>query len=453
MKENENLNDHIQDMDIKENEHSNEHIPGTDIQNENKKIDNEENSREKSNELPQWARVEKYLKSVYEFQYNEVANRIEIRFLYDPPSSFKEANPNNLLRELCLNRFNFPLEKVKALLRSDFVKTINPFREYFKSLTPWNKDSDPNYIKELADYVILKNPDNKKAFITQFEKMLVRTVKCAIDDNYYNKHAFIIVGPKQHTGKTYFMMFLGPEKLKEYTASNLHINDKDNEIALSSNIMINMDELSDLQKMEQNKLKQYLSTGITKLRRPYEAKETVTPRRASFFGTTNSTEFLSDETGSVRWICFEIEYIDWNNKEKGNYSKNISIDDIWRQAFHLLKEPEFNCELTYEEIQENENRNDAYQKTTIERQLIQKYFKPGTTLDHTDFFTSDEIGDQLKICSISYTKINLQAIGKALHYLKFPRISKYSEKKGWPVYGYYVIYENPTKPINKYEPF
>ena len=41
----------------------------------------------------------------------------------------------------------------------------------------------------------------------------------------------------------------------------------------------------------------------------------------------NMTEFLSDPTGNVRWIHFEINRIEWN------YSKEVDIDTVWAQAY------------------------------------------------------------------------------------------------------------------------
>lgn len=74
-----------------------------------------------------------------------------------------------------------------------------------------------------------------------------------------------------------------------------------------------------------------------------------------------------DETGSVRWLCFEIEKIDWE------YSKKININLVYAQAYHLVK-TKFDCNLSLDEINENESRNQAFQILSEERQLIQKHF-------------------------------------------------------------------------------
>jgi len=54
-----------------------------------------------------------------------------------------------------------------------------------------------------------------------------------------------------------------------------------------------------------------------------------------------------------------------------DYSKDINIDDVWRQAYSLYKSG-FKYELTAEEIRENELANRQYQVTTVEMEWIQK---------------------------------------------------------------------------------
>ena len=60
------------------------------------------------------------------------------------------------------------------------------------------------------------------------------------------------------------------------------------------------------------------------------------PRRANFIGSTNKDEFLTDETGSVRFVC--IELID---KLNFSYKTEMKIDDVWRQAYSLYKNGEY----------------------------------------------------------------------------------------------------------------
>ena len=209
--------------------------------------------------------------------------------------------------------------------------------------------------------------------------------------------------------------------------------DKDSLIALCENFIINMDELATLSRAEINSLKSMFSKETIKIRRPYDKSPTSAPRRASFYGSTNKAEFLTDETGSVRWLCFEL-----TGKINWDYKKDINVDDVWRQAYSLYNKG-FKYELTADEIKVNDQANQQYQITTPEIELIQKHFLPGTKEDHevffqaTDFLTS--IGEKCP-----GMKFNLNNIGKALKFLSYDRITKRTEK--FPIKGYYAKSNN-----------
>jgi predicted P-loop ATPase len=72
-------------------------------------------------------------------------------------------------------------------------------------------------------------------------------------------------------------------------------------------------------------------------------------RICSFVGSTNRTDFLTDETGSIRWLIFEVHSFDFE------YSKEIDIDRVWAQAyFNAFERKNYNSELTVTDITENE---------------------------------------------------------------------------------------------------
>jgi len=391
----------------------------------------EESKKKSSDDIPVWARTEIFINNNYVLQYDEVSNEIE----YKPTGakSFRTLNEDTLFRDLQLNKINISKNNLISLLKSDFVPIINPFKNYFKSLPKWNY-SNPDYIDDLANYVKAKN---QKDFNYNFKKMLVRTVACAIQDDYYNKTAFILVGELQNTGKSSFIRFLCPPKLKGYISESLNFQDKDSLIGLSDNFIINIDELAVLNKVEINSLKSYFSKDSVKIRHPYDRKPKTTPRRASFFGSTNNLEFLSDETGSVRWICFEIDSIDWEG-----YMKNIKIDNVWAQAFSLYKK-KFEMDLSKEEIQKNELRNQTFQFSTPEIELIQKTLQPGSKNSHSAFLTATDIVSRI-ISDNSYLKgkIHNVSVGKALKILGFTRVQDRKDELDYPVKGYYVNYLN-----------
>ncbi len=213
--------------------------------------------------------------------------------------------------------------------------------------------------------------------------------------------------------------------------------DKDSLIALIENFIINLDELATFTKVEINSLKSILSKSFVKERHSFERKAKKFSRRASFIGSTNMTEFLSDPTGNVRWIPFEITGIDWN------YSVDVNIDNVWAQAYGLYKSG-FACDVTAEEVKENEEENRLFIMVSSEMELLMKHYSPGTKENHDLFRTTGEIEIALKKETDGLIKISNNQLAKALRMLGFTRDNRYSKGKEYPIKAYYLKFRNET---------
>lgn len=374
--------------------------------------------------ISSFEKVENYLKELYDIRYNEVSNEIEYKPSKEKEDEFKKLNENNIYRLLQHNNIKFSLANISALLRSDFVQPHNPFNDYFESLPQWNEKTGFDHIGKLSAYVKAKDPER---FRMHFKKMLIRSIACALIEDVFNKHAFILVHEKQSTGKTTFLRWLCPHLLKRYYTETFIVG-KDGEMSLSDNMFINLDELSTLSKQDINALKSSFSRVNIRQRRPFDRTMSNMPRRSNFVGSTNKAEFLTDETGSVRWLCFEIESINWN------YNKDIDINLVWSQAYALFKSG-YKYELTADEIMENETANKDYQMTTPEIELIQKNYAPATKEKHEVFYTSSDFLNNLSEKNPAI-RLNTNNIGKALKFLGFEKSQKYNGN--YPIKGYYI---------------
>jgi predicted P-loop ATPase len=365
--------------------------------------------------------AKEYLEENFDIRNNIVSNEFEYRD--KGKGEYKTMNENTIFIKMQLDGVNLGLNNLVALLKSELVAHYNPFWDYFINLPEWDQQTD--YIVELSQFVKVQASDRER-FDNHFKKWIVRMVKCALHDDFFNKQAFILVHDKQNSGKSTFCRFLCPPNLKNYIAENLSI-DKDSRILLTTNMLINLDELSTLSKVEINSLKSLFSKDKINDRLPYDRKNSIIPRRASFIGSTNQTEFLNDESGSVRWLCFIIEEIDWNYKDE------VNIDLVYSQAFHLLNS-DFLYNLTPEEIKENEEINKQFQIVTAERELIQKYMEPGTEEDHSRFMTATDILVYIKEFAPLVNNLNKINIGKSLKFLGYKNVKPKKQR----VYGYFV---------------
>lgn len=357
-----------------------------------------------------------YLNEKYNIRFNTIALELEIQ-LKEKSENWSVLNINSLLIELAQSGIDITMNKLEILVRSHLIKQYNPIREYFENLESWDGQ---DYIQKLSTY--LKTNDDK-AFLYHFEKWLTRAVLCSLTKGYVNKQSLVLAS-HQNSGKSSFLRFLIPPKLENYYTENISI-DKDGIISICKNLICNLDELAVLSKSDVNTLKSFISKSSANIRLPYARKAEFLERICSFVGSTNRTDFLTDETGSIRWLIFEVYSFDFE------YSKEIDIDKVWAQAYYnAFKRKNYNPELTATDIAENEKRNEKYAQVSMEQELISAHFEKSENIE--EFLTATDI--MLSINNALGLRLNNIKIGKALTSLKYQRI-KHPKLQ---VYGYLI---------------
>ncbi|MDO6437071.1 VapE family protein [Cyclobacterium sp. 1_MG-2023] len=378
-------------------------------------------------------RMIRFLMSKYKFKNNMVLNEVFAK--EKEGKKYHPVNPHTLYIECRQEGYRTSVAEINTFLSSDFIPKTNPFVNYFKQVRDsWSEVSHGDYIQEFTRYIQVQGQER---FEIQFKKWLVCCVACCLRDDFFNKQALIFVQEQQNSGKTTLTRFLIPDQLKTYQAENISV-DKDSLIALSQNFGIIQDELSTLSKTEINAQKTLMSKSQVKVRHPYDKKPKMEPRRASIWGSTNKAEFLTDVTGSVRWLCFTVMEINWN------YIKDIDIDRVWAQAYQLYLS-NFHYEMTAKEIRENEIMNNQYKTISPEVELVQKFFSPGTKEDHDKFMTATDICHQLVLNISGNLRISPVEIGKALKLLGHVQSQvRRNEAQNFPEKGYYIKQNQPT---------
>ncbi len=368
-------------------------------------------------------RTLKYLDAKYSLRFNTISLEFEIKRTLD--KKWSDLNLNSLFIELAQSGIDIPVNKLEILVRSHLINQYNPISEYFESLKKWDGE---DHIKNLCSYV-KTNDDN--AFLYHMEKWFTRAVLCALEKEKINKHCLVLANTIQNSGKSTYLRFFIPRKLMNYLSEDIGL-DKDSRIKLCKNLIINLDELSILAKADINSLKAFISKTHINERLPYARKAEYLERICSFVGSTNKTDFLTDESGSVRWIIFEV-----TEKINFNYSLEIDIDKVWSQAyFNAYKREGFNPELTLADISENEKRNERFTQMTLEQEMVNKFFEPSDNLE--EFKTATEVMMDLSTQGI---RLNHLKIGRALSSFKFPRV-KHPQRQ---IYGYIIRLKTTDK--------
>jgi hypothetical protein len=327
---------------------------------------------------------ELYFRQNYIVRFNSVKADYEVLRVYtDAKEGWELLSRDELYNDLVRGRAKNTgklTEREVDLMLSDrrIVPEYNPFLEYFNSLV-YHPDNE-GAIDGLAGYVLVEGgEDEQKRWKTNFKKAVVRTVKCALNDYYFNKQCLVLYSANQSVGKTSFLRALIPPPLKDYYFEEMIGADKDSQIMLANNFIIVLDELASLSRLDINQLKSILSKREVNVRLPYQRKAQIFPRRASFFATTNRTDFLMDSQ-NVRWVVFDVKDID---KSYGNVFTgvfNIDINAVWAEAYHLLKNG-YQCELTKEDLELNEVNNQLYSSNSIEKDLVEEYLTPAKPED------------------------------------------------------------------------
>jgi len=399
-----------------------------------KRVFHENRDEHGIDDKPEIDKVELFLSRAYEFFFNEVTQMREYR-IKGTNDDFVKVNYDTIWRALSKRGFKFPLDKLKSLLRSDFVTIYNPFKMYFDQLPTWKatkEGHDP--IGDLADHVVTTTPG---FFREQLKKALVRQIACALG-NYVNRIVIVLVSEAQATGKSTFIRFLNPFGLEYYTESPLQSN-KDTEFAFVENFMYNLEELSSLSNTDVNRLKEIISKASIKERKPYAQDAESQPRRCTFWGSTNKTEFLTD-TQNTRWLCFTVESIKWA------YSKEIDINEVYAQALALYNDPNFNFELNADEQEKRDFINKGFEIVDIEKELIMLHFKV-CAKNAGEFVSNADILERLTNFTEGKVKLNTRIISKSMVQLDFERDIK--KANGHAVRGFWVKqYAKPTYVID-----
>lgn len=393
--------------------------------------DNQANSKENE---PKIIKLQRYLNKNYNLRINSITLELEGKKI--GKNTFEVININDLYIELYKHGFNKFKEELNALISSSEIPQYDPLFEYFSTLEPYNPDTEIDYIEELTNYI---KTDDQEWFKRIFKKFLVQIVAQSLNKIEFNKHCLTLVG-KQHDGKTTFLEWLVPTKLKKYLKKGFEFKgNKESKFSLVQNFLINLDELATFEKKElNNEFKSVLSESIVKYCPKYSNQEISFKRKASFVASTNQLEFLTDETGNVRWLVFKVSKIIHDNGGENGYSKKNDIDRIWSQAYYLLNSGTFDCVLTKDEVAQQEILNNRFIKTTDEIEYINKYFDRPTSenINTAKFKTTSEI---VKLLESQGLRTNRNFVGRALATLKYQISTNYNSEKKWSEKGYFII--------------
>lgn len=388
----------------------------------------------KAKDKPLIVLIEKFLTSNgYQFRYNTIKNVVEYA---------KKGGKWTDVDERTFKRIEAEILRYGGMKNVGY--TLNVFLSNAQDYDPMQQFLKENiwdgndHIQYLASFVMV-DADRREWFDLMFKKHLVRLVACAVGRLPFNKQCLVLHGI-QGDGKSSFMRFLAPPILEPYYTETIDFESKDGLVALARNLWINIDEMDSLNRHDIAKIKAFLSYEKVKARLPFDRRETYLRRRATFFGTTNKDEFLTDETGNVRWLVMPIKGIIHDNGGENGYNKQVDINQAYAQAYALM-ESGFDYVMNKEEIARSEAYNSAHVKKPLEYELILKHFDPSQ--NKGDFKTVGEVKKYLEFQAMQKLA-SVEMIGKSLRMLnteadekwKFAKVDQRIRSTPYPLKGY-----------------
>ena len=366
---------------------------------------------------------ERYLLEHYDIYYDEILDEVFIRKKGEP--IYTRLN-DRFLHSIWLhfNRLSesfTSLSVIEQLLKTSIIKSDSGINQFLRQLPEYD---GKDYISQIANTV---QTTNQEMFLDRFKRWFVALVACVIVPDVVNDLSLVLVGG-QGIGKTRFFKRLMPDLLSMYFVSKLpKLRDKDTEIMMAENILFVIDEIDALNFKENTALKELTTTQKVKVRKPYDKKQEEYKRYATFAGTTNRKQFLTDNTGSRRYLCFEVLEI--------NQDKVLPIKEAFAQAKAEI-DSGFQYWLDMDDIKVQEELNEEFRYREAEEELLLNYTrKPATDDDKIDIKCEQttillQQLQQMAQMPKAVSNASVRKLGAALAKHGYPRKSK-SGRKVW----------------------
>ena len=262
---------------------------------------------DKSSLLPEQLfvmQMDEFMKRRYEFRFNQLTSQVECRQRNSFDFYFRPVD-RRLMASITMNAQYEGLKlwdkDVVRYLNSDRVPIYQPVEEFLYGLPHWD---GKEHIGDLAKRVPCSNPHWAQLFRRWFLSMVAHWR--GLGKNHANSTSPILVGPQAYRKSTFCRLILPPCLQAYYTDSIDFSRKRDAELYLNRFLLINMDEFDQIGITQQPFLKHILQKPVVNTRRPNASAVEELRRYASFIGTSNHKDLLTDTSGSRRYLGVEV---------------------------------------------------------------------------------------------------------------------------------------------------
>lgn len=328
--------------------------------------------------------VQETLSQNYLFRRNVLNKKIEFKTL-DEASQFRPMNDvayNSIYINVQTALYEADGIKsiVKDIINSETTEEFDPINSWLDNLPKWD---GMDRVTDLIRCIPGVN-DKQAEWMHIWLRGVVAQWK-GLDTLHGNEIVPVLIG-KQGCHKSTYWARLLPQELREYYMDDVHLaNQFSKDMALTNNLLVNLDEMDRYTRSQQALIKQSLSKCKVNGRNIFGRTQEDKRRFASFVATTNNTHPLLDATGSRRYICISVpegEYIDT--------SRQMDYQQIYSQLQQELADG-MSYWFDNQQVDEMQRFNLQFQQNEDYDKMIQCTFRKPLNKDEAEFLSMSEI--------------------------------------------------------------
>ena len=383
--------------------------------------------------------IKAFLSDHIYLRYNTVKYRVEARlpsrdafcqnselaqFASDDWQPMSDRLKNTLLTALYVIK---PTRKcdLETVLDSGYVPTFQPFLHYLNRLPPW--DGQDHILAMSVSVTVKGGVEKQMLFYEYLKRWLVAMVASWLDEGEVNQAVLVLIGEQGIYKTTWFSHLLPPE-LRDYFRIKVNSSrvSRDDLITLSQYGLVCYEELDVMKPSDVNTMKSVVTMPSIDERKPYGHYTEHMPHVASFCGTGNNVQFLTDQTGNRRWLPFEVESIISPKDQPFDY------EGIYSQAYALYRQG-FRHYFSKAEEEALREHNRTFETPHPEQEAICTHFHPPQDGEKGEFYTATDILN--KIGYNPALRLTIEKIGSAMKALGFVQYRSHG-RRGYRVVAY-----------------
>ena len=363
--------------------------------------------------------IEQFLNDNYRLRRNVLSGKVEFKMRAEVTADYRpltqEALNSIIIRALRegLDEACNPKADITMYVNSEEVRMYNPVLAFLNDLPQWDGQ---NHVARLFSRIPGISSEQLAYLSIWLRSAVAHWLQ--LDTMHGNEVVPVLIGA-QGCGKTTFLRRLLPQHLRQYYLDHLNLSNKfDKEMALTNNLLVNLDELEAIRPSQHAALKQTLSKNKVNGRPIFGRAQDDRPRYASFVSTTNNPHPLTDATGSRRYICLTIP--------KGQLIDNsgdIDYEQLYAQVLYEIRELEAPYWFNNEEVARIQQLNLAYMQQKDIAEMVNACFRRPQEGEKVKSLSTTEM---LEIIRAEYPNVTVTTkakveLGRALVSLDYER--------------------------------